>query len=198
MGRVYIQLGELSKMMKKYYFIIAAIFFSSCFQIGGQQRHYMAILDGYGKLPAARSLQQKFGGWSFIVHWNFPNDPKYGLQKHEKKWQTVTFLHGRYKATYVERVLLEKNGGLIRESLGGAELYLVEISNIFGDPKAPSGRCSDFQITIKGEQLAELVKSNWDFDSVGIHLKKTSPLENISWQYDYWNRIHPLQKVSFP
>ena len=181
--------------MIRWFLVTMCSLLASCSQADVSQKHHEAVLDGYKKLPIAESLEKKFGAWSFITHWNIPSDPKYGLQKNEKEWQALTFIHGRYEVTYVQRVILEKNGGLVSKTLGEPKLLVAEISNIFGDPDAPSGRFSDFQITIEGDKLEKLVKSNWDFDSIGVDLNKTKPLKNIEWKYNYWNRIYPLQKV---
>lgn len=38
--------------------------------------HHKAVMDGYSKLSLAKRLHEKFGGWSFIVHFNMPGKEK--------------------------------------------------------------------------------------------------------------------------
>jgi len=177
--------------------LLGAVFLLSSCSLDVEKDHHEAVVHGYKKLPIAESLEKKFGAWSFITHWNIKNDPKYGFKKNEKKWQSLTYIYGRYKVLYAQPVILEKNGGKVKETARPPKLYLSELSRIYGDPDAPSGRYSDFQQVIEGERLKKLIASNWDFKSIGIDLKKDSPLDNIEWEYNYWNRIYPLQKQAY-
>jgi len=167
---------------------------ASCSKGNVERHHHEAVMAGYDKLPIAKSLHDKFGGWSFIVHWNIPNDPKYGVEKDHKDWQTTTYIYDRYEMTYVQKVRLSANGGRVVEPVGGGILYILEISKIYGDPVASTTDYGDFQIKVEGEDLKKLAESDWDFESIGVDLKTKNLIDNIEWKRNYWNRIYPLQK----
>lgn len=181
-------------MIVRWFLVTMCYLLASCSQADVRQKHHEAVLDGYKKLPIADSLRKKFGAWSFITHWNMPSDHNYGFKKNEKKWQTLTYIYGRYELIYVQNVILENDGGLISKSIGKPRLLVHEIGKIYEDEVGSRHtRKTDFQITIEGKMLEKLFKSNWDFDSIGVELNKAKPLENIRWKYNYWNRIYPLQ-----
>lgn len=48
-----------------------------------QQIHHDAVVDGYKQLPIAKSLHDRFGGWSFITHLNMSTR---GYKDNEKEW----------------------------------------------------------------------------------------------------------------
>ena len=127
-------------------------------------------------------MYDKYGGWSFIVHWNIPNDPKYKVNKNEKEWQTLTYIDDRYEIIFSQDVLLQKNGGLVIKPIRKPLLLVREIRRIYGDPYASSMDFTDFQITIEGEKLDKLVKSNWDFSVIGINLKTWIQLTNATFE----------------
>ena len=166
---------------------------SGCLELDVATRHHHAVANGYKKVPIAESMRKTFGAWSYITHWNIPNDPKYGFEKFEKKWGTQAYLYGRYDLGLVQPVILSKNGGEVVRTKGSAKLSIFEISRIYGDPVAPSTDYSDFQPIVEGKDLERLVESGWDFSAIGLELKKEQPHDEIGWLYNYWNRIYPLQ-----
>ena len=54
------------------YLFALSIFFAiiSCSNGGVGEEHDIAVRNGYKVLPIAKSLVDKFPGWSFITHWN--------------------------------------------------------------------------------------------------------------------------------
>lgn len=87
--------------------------------------HHNAVIKGYSTLPIAQSMRGEFGAWSFITHWNIPNDGKYGFLPNEKEWQSITFIHDRYSVAYVQRVLLEKNAGNVIGISGTPRIIII-------------------------------------------------------------------------
>lgn len=84
------------------YLFALSIFFAiiSCSNGGVGEEHDIAVRNGYKVLPIAKSLVDKFPGWSFITHWNIENDAKYGLEPNEKSWKTLVYAYGRYEIMY--------------------------------------------------------------------------------------------------
>ena len=171
--------------------ILLSLGIASCSLADVEQAHHKAVVNGYKKLPIAESLKNKFGGWSFITHWNIKNDPKYGRPKNERKWHTNSFIYGRYSLSYVQNVFLTKNGGQVTSLSEGGKIYLLEMIAI--DKSSRATDFGSFQHVIEGEDIKKLVASDWDFSVLGFQLKKQKPLKNIEWKYAYWSRIYPLQ-----
>ena len=159
--------------------ILLSLGIASCSLADVEQAHHKAVVNGYKKLPIAESLKKKFGGWSFITHWNIRNDPKYGRPKNERKWHTNSFIYGRYELAYVQNVFLTKNGGQVTSLSGGGKIYLKELIAVYGNKSAPTQDLGSFQHVIEGEDIVKLAASDWDFSVLGFQLKKQRPLKNI-------------------
>ena len=175
-------------------FILFSVLSSACSADAVHERHNEAVRDGYDVMPIAKSLVERFGGWSFITHWNIRNDPQYGLRPNEKQWQTLFYAYGRYEVQFVQLVQLNNNGGRVIGPVGEAEIVIKEISRIFEYESSRATDFTRFQHRLNGEEVSRVFEANWDFSVVGIDLIKDMPVENIEWKYDYWNRIYPLQR----
>lgn len=183
-------------MMIKTLIFFCYLVLISCSRKNAKISHHDAVMDGYNKLPIAESINRNFGAWSFITHWNIANGSDHGMKENEKDWQTIAYVYGRYELIYEQRVTLTENGGIISSINHDPKIYLKEYSRIYGDSVAPGNDFSDFQILIEIDDINTLIKSNWNFDSIGVKLKK-EPLKNIEWIYSYWNRIMPTQQVTY-
>ena len=108
-------------------FLFSFIFLSAC-SLNVTSAHNKAVNSGYEKLPMAKSLRDKFWAVSFITHFNMPTrDYKFN----EKKWNTVTFIYGRYEVQYVQKVKLGLLDRKVIDSIGDEILYINEIKKIF-------------------------------------------------------------------
>ncbi len=154
-----------------------------------EQTHHDAVLDGYNQLPIAKSLHDRFGGWSFIVHFNMSTR---GYKATEKEWQTQVFINDRYDVGYVQDVIIDKKTVKVLKPKGSGKLYIKEIVRIYMDDGRLCVAPGDFQKVIEGENLERLFKANWDFSVIGFDLK-TNPVENIQWEKDYWKQLYPKQ-----
>jgi hypothetical protein len=169
--------------------MMCCVLLVSCSRGDIEQIHHDAVVDGYNKLPIAKSLHDRFGGWSFIVHFNIATP---GYKDTEKEWGTETYINGRYHVTYVQQVVIDKKTMRIVKEAGGAKLYIKEVERVFKDNGSPAMDYGDFQKVIEGEDLQKLFKSGWDFSSIGFDLNKT-PIENIQLWKDYWKQLYPKQ-----
>ncbi len=154
-----------------------------------EQIHHDAVVDGYNQLPIAKSLQDRFGGWSFITHFNMPTR---GYKDNEKEWHTKVYINARYEVNYVEDVIIDKKTMKVLKPKGGGKLYIKEIERVYIEDGSLGMRCSDFQKVVEGEDLEKLIKAGWDFRSIGFDLK-TNPVENIQLWKDYWKQLYPKQ-----
>jgi len=146
-------------------------------------------MDGYNKLPIAKSLHGRFGGWSFITHFNLPTR---GLRDNEKEWHTKVFINESYELDYLQHVIIDKQTMRVVAAAGSGKLQIAEINRVFLDNGSPAMDYTSFQKAIQGEDLEKLFKANWDFSSIGFNLK-TNPVENIQLWKDYWKRLYPKQ-----
>lgn len=161
----------------------------SCSSGNIEQIHHDAVADGYNQLPIAKSLHDRFGGWSFITHFNLPTR---GYQDNEKEWQTQVFINDRYDVGYVQDVIIDKKTMKVTGPKGGGKLYIKEIERVYMEDGSLGMKAGAFQKVIEGEDLERLFKANWDFSSVGFSLN-TTPVENIQLWKDYWKQLYPKQ-----
>lgn len=178
--------------MKRSIFLIVASGFAwiaSCSDGNVVEEHHRAVMEGYEKLPAANSLKEHFAAWSFITHFNIPTR---GKADDEKKWNTISYVNGRYELNFVQQIQLDASRKRIGKPLDAGRLLIKEIKEVHGEPYTPGTRYGGLQIWVEGKELQKLVDSGWDFAAIGITLKK-EPVKNIDRLRLYHNRIHPLQ-----
>lgn len=154
-----------------------------------EQIHHDAVVDGYNQLPIAKSLHDRFGGWSFITHLNMSTR---GYKDNEKEWHTKVFINDRYEVNYLEDVIIDKKTMKVLKPKGDGKLYIKELVRIYMDDGTLSVSPGDFQKVIEGDNLEKLAKANWDFSSIGFDLK-TNPVENFQLWKDYWKQLYPKQ-----
>jgi len=169
--------------------ILLCALLTSCSSGDIEQIHHDAVVDGYNQLPIAKSLHDRFGGWSFIVHFNLPTR---GYKDNEKEWHTKVYINDRYEVNYLQDVTIDKKTMRVTGPNGGGKLYIKEIDRVYMEDGSLGMKAGAFQKVIEGENLDKLFKAGWDFSSIGFNLK-TNPVENIQLWKDYWKRLYPKQ-----
>lgn len=168
---------------------LCCVLLVSCSSGDIEQIHHDAVMDGYNKLPVAKSLHGCFGGWSFITHYNLPTR---GYKDNEKEWHTKVYVNDRYEVNYLQDVIIDKKTMRVIGPKGGGKLYIKEIDRVYMEDGSLGMKAGAFQKVVEGEDLDKLFKAGWDFSSIGFNLK-TNPIENIQLWKDYWKQLYPKQ-----
>lgn len=149
--------------------------------------HHKAVMDGYSKLSLAKRLHEKFGGWSFIVHFNMP-----GKEKGYREWHTKVFVRDRYEVTYVQKVAFDEENMKVLRPEGEGELYVKELSRIYKQGGQTTTDFGHLQTVIRGGDLVKLMGSDFDWEGSGLKLTGDA-VKNIEWEKQYWNALYPKQ-----
>jgi len=149
--------------------------------------HHRTVMDGYSKLPLAKRLREKFGGWSFVVHFNMP-----GKEKGYREWHTKVYVRDRYEVTYVQKVAFDEMNMKVLRPEGEGELYVAELRRIYKQDGQTGIKFGDLQTVIKGGDLIKLMESDFDWERAGLLLTGNA-VKNIEWEKQYWNALYPKQ-----
>lgn len=148
--------------------------------------HHKAVLDAYPKLPIAKKLHEKFGGWSFIVEFSFSSEKGY------REWQTVVFLNNRYEVNYVQRVVFDEKSRRVIKIDGYGKLRIIETTRVFKSAGQIATDYNGLEETIDGERLNKLFDTDFNWDLIGIKLNHKG-VENMELVKKYWSDLYPMQ-----
>lgn len=147
--------------------------------------HAAAVEKGYKKIPVAEEMREKFPAVSFITHYGMKNTAT-------QSWNTLIYVRGRHEVVLNIPVTGYDAEGAPNVDLAKAELSLVEMEKIETNATQQTTiSFGDFQKKLSAAELEALVKSGWDFNTIGMPEKP--PVEGYEKRLRYWEGLYPEQ-----